>query len=81
MAHYIFFKTRCHPTSVLSCRGFLKTKRQTQEVGYGSIRDGYVHATESLDVIMYFKGTLFYKGNPPRVTTEYLSTGQVIPMP
>ncbi len=52
-----------------------------QKVGYGSIRDGYVHATESLHVIMYFKGTLFYKGNPQRVTTEYLSTGQVIPMP
>ncbi len=52
---------------------------KNQTVGYGSIRDGYVHATESLKVIMYFKGTLFYKGNPGKVTTEYLSTGRVIP--
>ena len=52
---------------------------KNQTVGYGSIRDGYVHATESLNVIMYFKGTLYYKGNPGKVTTEYISTGRVIP--
>jgi len=52
-----------------------------QQVGYGSIRDGYVHATESLNVIMYFKGTLFYRGAPSRITTEYQSTGAIIPIP
>ncbi|HZH95050.1 MAG TPA: DUF2807 domain-containing protein [Flavisolibacter sp.] len=52
-----------------------------QQVGYGSIRDGYVHATESLNVIMYFKGRLFYKGAPLRITTDYQSTGTIIPMP
>ncbi|MCW3074833.1 MAG: hypothetical protein JWP69_1902 [Flaviaesturariibacter sp.] len=51
-----------------------------QTVGYGSIRDGYVHATESLHVLQYFKGTLYYKGRPPRVTTEYFSTGKVLPI-
>ncbi len=50
-----------------------------QTVGYGSIREGYVHATASLRVIMYFRGTLFYKGNPQLVTMEQLSTGKIIP--
>ena len=52
-----------------------------QVVGYGSIRDGFVHATESLHVIMYFKGTLYYRGNPARVTTEFLSSGKVVRLP
>ncbi len=52
-----------------------------QTVGYGSIRDGYVHATDSLHVIMYFKGTLFYRGAPQKVTVDYQSSGQVLPMP
>ncbi|MEJ7912355.1 MAG: DUF2807 domain-containing protein [Chitinophagaceae bacterium] len=60
---------------------FRDFKVRHQMVGYGSIRDGYVHATESLHVIMYFKGTLFYKGSPLRIKTEYLSTGKVLPMP
>ncbi|MDB5197425.1 MAG: hypothetical protein JWP88_1796 [Flaviaesturariibacter sp.] len=51
-----------------------------QKVGYGSLRDGYVHATESLHVLQYFRGTLYYKGKPPQVTTEYFSTGKVLPM-
>ncbi len=60
---------------------FRDFKVRHQMVGYGSIRDGYVHATESLHVIMYFKGTLFYKGSPSRIKTEFLSTGKVLPMP
>ena len=51
-----------------------------QQIGYGSIRDGYVHATESLHVLQYFRGTLFYKGRPPMVKTEYFSTGKVLPI-
>ncbi len=31
MAHYIFFENETYLTSVLSCRGFLKIKCQTQE--------------------------------------------------
>ena len=50
-----------------------------QTVGYGSIRDGFVHATSSLHVIMYFKGTLYYKGTPQLVTMEQLSTGTITP--
>lgn len=49
-----------------------------QQIGYGSIRDGYVHATHSLHVLQYFRGTLYYKGRPPVVNTEYFSTGKVL---
>jgi len=31
LAHYIFFENETYLTSVLSCRGFLKIKCQTQE--------------------------------------------------
>jgi len=51
---------------------------QRMEVTYASARAGYVWATETLRARVYHTGSVFYRGRPGQIHTEYRSSGRVL---
>jgi hypothetical protein len=49
-------------------------------MGYGAVKDTYIQVTEKLDLEIYYKGNVYYKGDP-QVTAKYHSTGRLIKAP
>lgn len=49
-------------------------------IDYGSLRDAYVNVSDGLYANMFFKGNLYYKGNPAIIDTTNYSTGRAIKM-
>lgn len=47
-------------------------------IEYGSVRDATINVTEDLNSIIYYKGNLFYKGNPVITKDEVHSSGRLI---
>lgn len=47
-------------------------------IEYGGVRDAVINVTEDLDAIIYYKGHLFYKGNPHITKNEVHSSGRLI---
>jgi hypothetical protein len=50
-------------------------------IEYGGLADTYIHVTDSLDAIIWYKGNLLYKGNPVVSRSDYYSTGRLIHEP
>lgn len=40
----------------------------------------YVHATHRIDALIRYHGNIYYKGNPSEISTEFKSSGRLIPM-
>lgn len=49
-------------------------------MGYGAVKDTYIQVTEKLDLEIYYKGNVYYKGNP-QINARYHSTGRLIKTP
>ena len=56
-----------------------KVKKMTIE--YGGLADTYVNVTETLDAILYYKGNIFYKGNPVISRNISYSSGKLVKVP
>jgi hypothetical protein len=50
-------------------------------IEYGGLADTYVHVTEDLNAILYYKGNIYYKGNPAISQNISYSTGKLINVP
>jgi hypothetical protein len=50
-------------------------------IEYGSLADTHINVTDQLDVIIYYKGNLFYRGNPVVTRSDYYSSGRLIHEP
>ena len=50
-------------------------------LGYAGVRDVTVNATELLEATIYHTGNVFYKGNPPNITTTFYSSGRLYRAP
>lgn len=50
-------------------------------IDYGGLADTRVNVSETLDVILYYKGNVYYKGNPVVRQLGKYSTGEVIRIP
>ena len=50
-------------------------------LGYAGVRDATVNVTEVLEATIYHTGNVFYKGNPPNITTTYYSSGRLYRVP
>lgn len=50
-------------------------------IEYGGVRDATIRVTEELNAIIYFKGNLFYKGNPLVTQNTQHSSGNLIRIP
>ena len=50
-------------------------------LGYAGVRDVTVNATEVLEATIYHTGNVFYKGNPPNITTTFYSSGRLFRVP
>ena len=50
-------------------------------LGYAGVRDVTVNATEVLEATIYHTGNVFYKGNPPNITTTFYSSGRLYRAP
>lgn len=50
-------------------------------IEYGGLADTYVHVTEDLDAILYYKGNIYYRGNPLISKNISYSTGKLINVP
>jgi hypothetical protein len=50
-------------------------------IEYGGLGDTYVNVTEDLDAILYFKGNIYYKGNPVISRNISYSSGKLIKVP
>jgi hypothetical protein len=49
-------------------------------IRYGALKDTYIRVSERLEVEIYFKGNVYYKGDP-QITTIYHDTGRLIKVP
>ena len=49
-------------------------------MGYGAVNDTYIQVTEKLDLEIYYKGNVYYKGTP-QINARYHSTGRLIKAP
>lgn len=49
-------------------------------MGYGAVKDTYIQVTEKLDLEIYYRGNVYYKGNP-QIHTKYHSTGRLMQAP
>lgn len=47
-------------------------------IEYGGVRDATIHVTEDLNSIIYYKGNLYYKGQPQLTKDQVHSTGRLI---
>ncbi len=50
-------------------------------IGYAGVRDVTVNATEVIEATIYHTGNVFYKGNPPNITTTFYSSGRLYRIP
>ena len=50
-------------------------------IEYGGLADTYVHVTEDLNAILYYKGNIYYKGNPVISQNISYSSGKLINVP
>ena len=80
-ADFIFHGQSDSCYTYVNARGsidFSDFKVKALHIDYGSLRDAYVNVSDGLYALMYFKGNLYYKGNPAIVDTTNYSTGRVI---
>jgi hypothetical protein len=68
--------TYCSSIGTIDYRNF-KVKRLA--INSSSVRDAYVWATEALHGQLFFKGNIYYKGNPPVLNTQATHNGRFIP--
>ena len=54
---------------------------QNMVIEYGGLADTYINVTSTLSAIIYYKGNVYYKGNPSITRSERYSTGQLIARP
>ena len=47
-------------------------------IEYSSLADTYINVTDQLDAVIYYKGNVFYKGNPVVTRSDYYSTGRLV---
>lgn len=40
----------------------------------------YVHATHRIDALIRYHGNIYYKGNPSEISTEFKSSGRLLPL-
>ncbi|RYY53797.1 MAG: hypothetical protein EOO09_16735 [Chitinophagaceae bacterium] len=50
-------------------------------IEYGGLADTYVNVTGTLDAILYYKGNVYYRGNPVITRDQHYSTGRLIGRP
>jgi len=50
-------------------------------IEYGGVRDANINVTTELNAILYFKGNLYYKGNPVITQNKQHSSGRLIKLP
>lgn len=50
-------------------------------IEYGGLADTYINVTDELDAILFWKGSVYYKGNPVITRSQYYSTGKLVKMP
>jgi hypothetical protein len=50
-------------------------------IEYGGLGDTYVNVTDDLDAILYYKGNIYYKGNPTITRNTQYSSGKLIKTP
>jgi hypothetical protein len=50
-------------------------------IEYGGLGDTHVNVTEDLDVIIFYKGNIYYKGTPVISRAVYYSTGKLLHTP
>ena len=50
-------------------------------IEYGGLADTYVNVTEDLNAILYYKGNIYYSGNPVISKNVSYSTGKLINVP
>lgn len=72
---------QCHTyTSSRATIDFSNLVVRYYNMGYGALKDTYIHVTEQIDLEIYYKGHVYYKGNPS-IKTTYHSTGRFIKNP
>lgn len=49
-------------------------------MGYGALKDTHIQVSEQIDLEIYYKGNVYYKGDP-KIKTTYYSTGRLIKAP
>jgi hypothetical protein len=67
--------TYCNTLGTIDYRNF-EVKRL--QLDYSGIRDAHVHATEQLNARIFYKGNVYYKGNPV-IRKEENSSGRLLP--
>lgn len=83
-ADFIFHGQSDSCYTYVNARGsidFSDFKVMALHIDYGSLRDACVNVSDGLYALMYFKGNLYYKGNPAIIDTTNYSTGRVIKIP
>lgn len=50
-------------------------------IEYGGLADTYINVTDELDAILFWRGNIYYKGNPVVTRSQVYSTGQLIHIP
>ncbi|HEY1115636.1 MAG TPA: DUF2807 domain-containing protein [Chitinophagaceae bacterium] len=72
---------QCHTyTNARATIDFSDLTVRYYNMGYGAIKDTYINVTEQIDLEIYYKGNVYYKGEP-KIKTTYHSTGRLIKAP
>lgn len=67
--------TYCGPTGTIDYKNFEVKKLG---IDYSSIRDAFIQATETLNGRIYYKGNVYYSGNPATTQLASENSGQFI---
>lgn len=72
---------QCHTyTNARATIDFSDLTVRYYNMGYGAIKDTYIRVTEQIDLEIYYKGNVYYRGEP-KIKTTYHSTGRLIKAP
>lgn len=80
-ADFILHGTSDYCYSYTASRGtidFSDFAVKKMQIEYGSVRDATINVSDDLNAVLYYKGNLFYKGNPVVSNDEMHSTGRLI---